>query len=223
MSAEDLADFQAFKAAQAASKAKEERKQNLNTFNQMIDEQVNLAIPELRSLAEELATVKQTIFSNFKTLLDMKADVLKMTKDGQRSHTFVSDDKLKRVILGYYNIDHYKDTAEDGIAMIKAYISGLATSPETKELVDMVLKLLSKDQSGNLKASRVLALRALADKSDSQQFKEGVEMIMDAYDPIPSKQYIRADVRDTPTSAWQSIPLSITDARIALTPDTSTI
>ena len=213
MTAEELAEFEAFKAAQAAKKAKEERKQNLDTYNKMIDEQVNQTIPELWSLAEQLATVKATIFSNFKTLLDMKADVLKMTKDGQRTHTFVSDDKLKRVILGYYNLDHYKDTAEDGIALIKEYISSLATNKETQELVAMVMRLLAKDQTGNLKASRVLALRALADKSDSDKFKEGVEMIMDAYDPIPSKQFVRADVRDTPTSAWRSIPLSITDAK----------
>jgi len=212
MTAEEMAEFEAFRKAQAEKRAKEERKQNLETYNKMVDEQVELTIPELWSLSEQLTAVKKTVFGNFKALLDMKSDVMKMTKDGQRSHTFTSSDGTKRIELGCYNLDNYKDTVNDGIALIKSYISGLAKDEETQSLVEMVLKLLSKDQKGNLKASRVLQLRALADKSGNDQFKEGVEIIMDAYDPIPSKQFIRAWVKGD-QGEWLSIPLSITDAK----------
>ena len=212
MTAEEMAEFEAFKAAQAAAKAKEERKQNLATYNKMIDEQVEMTIPELWDISEQLATVKDAVFGNFKALLDMKSDVMKMTKDGQRSHTFTSSDGTKRIELGCYTLDNYKDTVNDGIAMIKEYISGLAKDEETQSLVEMVLKLLSKDQKGNLKASRVLQLRALADKRGNPQFQEGVEIIMDAYDPRPSKQVVRAGVKGD-QGEWLSIPLSITDAK----------
>ncbi len=212
LSTDELAEFEAFKKAKAAQRARDERKRNLDTYNRMIDEQVELTIPELMDISQQLATVKAAIFGNFKALLDMKSDVMKMTKDGQRSHTFTSSDGKKKIELGCYNIDNYKDTVQDGIDMIKAYISGLAKDAETQNLVEMVLKLLSKDQKGNLKASRVLQLRAMADRSGNSQFKEGVEIIMDAYDPIPSKQFVRAWVRDD-QGEWQSIPLSITDAK----------
>lgn len=214
INADELAEYEAFKAAKAAQQAKEERKQNLATYNKMIDEQVETTIPELWDISQQLATVKATIFGNFKALLDMKSDVMKMTKDGQRSHTFTSSDGKKKIELGCYNIDNYKDSVQDGIDMIKSYISGLAKDKETQNLVEMVLKLLSKDQKGNLKASRVLQLRALADKSGNPQFQEGVEIIMDAYDPIPSKQFVRAWVKGD-QGEWQSIPLSITDAKCA--------
>lgn len=212
MTAEEMAEFEAFRKAQAEKRAKEERKQNLDTYNKMVDEQVEMTIPELWSLSEQLAAVKDAVFGNFKALLDMKSDVMKMTKDGQRSHTFTSSDGTKRIELGCYNLDNYKDTVNDGIALIKSYISGLAKDEETQSLVEMVLKLLSKDQKGNLKASRVLQLRALADKSGNAQFKEGVEIIMDAYDPIPSKQFVRAWIKGE-QGEWLSIPLSITDAK----------
>ncbi len=212
MTAEEMAEFEAFRKAQAEKRAKEERKQNLETYNKMVDEQVEMTIPELWSLSEQLAAVKDAVFGNFKALLDMKSDVMKMTKDGQRSHTFTSSDGTKRIELGCYNLDNYKDTVNDGIALIKSYISGLAKDEETQSLVEMVLKLLSKDQKGNLKASRVLQLRALADKSGNAQFKEGVEIIMDAYDPIPSKQFVRAWIKGE-QGVWLSIPLSITDAK----------
>lgn len=212
LSAEELREFEAFKAAQAAKKAKEERKQNLDTFNQMIDEEVTKTIPELESISEELSGLKKTVFDNFKTLLDMKKDVMKMTKDGQRSHTFTTSDGKMRIELGYYQLDNYKDTVNDGIAMIKEYISGLAKDAETQSLVDMVLKLLSKDQKGNLKASRVLQLRQMADKINDERFTEGVEIIMDAYAPIPSKQFVRA-FKKGDQGEWVAIPLSITDAK----------
>lgn len=212
LSASELSEFQAFKAAQAAKRAKEERKQNLETFNQMIDEQIAATIPDLQSISEKLSNLKALVFSNFKTLLDMKKDVMKMTKDNQRSHTFTSSDGQSRIVLGFYQLDNYKDTVNDGIALIKEYIKGLAKDPETQSLVDMVLKLLSKDQKGNLKASRVLQLRQMADKINDERFSEGVEIIMDAYAPIPSKQFIRA-FKKGDQGEWVSIPLSITDAK----------
>ena len=212
MSAAELAEFEAFKAAQAAKRAKDERKQNLDTFNQMIDEQIACAIPELKDISEQLSTVKKTVFENFRALLDMKKDIMKMTKDGQRSHTFTTSDGQSRIELGFYQLDNYKDTVNDGIALVKDYITSLAETDETKALVDMVLKLLSKDQKGNLKASRVLQLRQIAEQINNDRFTEGVEIIMNSYAPIASKQFIRAFIKGE-DGEWLPIPLSITDAK----------
>ena len=212
MSAAELAEFEAFKAAQAAKRAKDERKQNLDTFNAMIDEQIACAIPELKDISEQLSTVKKTVFENFRALLDMKKDIMKMTKDGQRSHTFTTSDGQSRIELGFYQLDNYRDTVNDGIALVKDYITSLAETDETKALVDMVLKLLSKDQKGNLKASRVLQLRQIAEQINNDRFTEGVEIIMNSYAPIASKQFIRAFIKGE-DDEWLPIPLSITDAK----------
>ena len=213
INADELAEYEAFKAAKAAQQAREERKKNLATFNTMIDEQVKDTIPELLDISEQLSTLKTTIFGNFKTLLDMKKDVMKLTKDGQRGHTFTTSDGKMRIELGFYVLDNYKDTVNDGIALIKEYISGLAKDEETQSLVDMVLRLLSKDQKGNLKASRVLQLRQMADRIEDERFKEGVEIIMDSYAPIQSKQFVRAWQREDKNGEWVAIPLSITDVK----------
>lgn len=212
MTAAELKEFEAYKAAKAAQQAKEERKKNLNTYNAMIDEQVNETIPELQSVSEQLSMVKKAVFDNFQSLLDMKKDVMKITKDGQRSHTFTNSDGNFRIILGYHVLDNYKDTVQDGIDMVKEYITSLAESDETKSLVDMVLKLLSKDQKGNLKASRVLQLRQIAEKVNNEKFTEGVEIIMNSYAPTPSKKFIQAFAKND-KDEWEVIPLSLTDAK----------
>ncbi len=211
MTAEEMKEYEAYKKAQAAKAAKKQRKENLETYTKMVDEQVSITIPELQSLAEQLSLVKSAIFENFQSLLDMKKDVLKMTSNGQRSHTFTSSDGKMRIELGVYQLDNYLDTVNDGIAMVKEYITSLAESKETRALVDMVLKLLSKDQKGNLKASRVLQLRQIAEKVNNERFTEGVEIIMNSYAPTPSKTFIRAFEKDD-KGEWKGIPLSITDA-----------
>lgn len=211
MTAEEMKEYEAYKKVQAAKAAKKQRKENLETYTKMVDEQVSITIPELQSLAEQLSLVKSAIFENFQSLLDMKKDVLKMTSNGQRSHTFTSSDGKMRIELGVYQLDNYRDTVNDGIAMVKEYITSLAESDETRALVDMVLKLLSKDQKGNLKASRVLQLRQIAEEVNNERFTEGVEIIMNSYAPTPSKTFIRAFVKDD-KGEWKGIPLSITDA-----------
>lgn len=211
MTAEQMAEWQAFQMAKAKQKEAEERKQALDAYRTMIDEQIECTIPELVSLSGELATVKRTVFDNFKALLDMKSDTLKMTKDNQKSHTFTSSDGKARIELGCYQLDNYDDTANDGIAMIKEWIQSKAKDAETQALVDMVMKLLSKDQKGTLKASRVLQLRNMAAQINDARFSEGVQIIMDAYRPIPSRQFIRAAVKGE-DGEWEAIPLSITEA-----------
>ena len=94
--------------------------------------------------------------------------------------------------------------------IVKKYIESLATDTKSKELVATILQLLSRDGTGNLKASRVLQLRKLADKSDNDQFKEGVQIIEEAYQPSLTKQFIRAEWKDE-HNKWHIIPLSVTD------------
>lgn len=213
MTAEEKAQFEAFKREQERKQKMQERKDNREAYSQLVDEQIETAIPELRSLSEQIATVKRTVFGNFKEVLRMKEEVMHMSrKGGQFSHTFTNSTSTMRLTLGANTIDSYRDTAEDGIAMVKEYITSLAKDDDTRLLVDTILRLLAKDQQGNLKASRVLQLKQMAEQTGDERFIEGVQIIMEAYQPTTTKQYIRAEIKDADTGAWKSIPLSVTDA-----------
>ena len=201
----------AFEAWQAKQEQTRRRKENREAYAQLVDEQVELAIPELVALSEEIKAVKRKVFGNFREVLAMKRDVMGLTKQtGQRSHTFTNTPGTMRLTLGSNTVDDYRDTAEDGIEMVKQYIASLGKDEETRALVDMVLRLLARDQTGRLKASRVLQLRKMAEQTGNDQFMEGVRIIEEAYQPIETKQYIRAEVKDE-QGAWKAIPLSVTD------------
>lgn len=211
MTAEEQAQFAMFKAEQEKKARQQRRKENREAYAQIVDEQVALAVEELGQLSEQIATVKKTVFENFKQVLDMKAEVMSMSQAGQHSHTFTTSDGSMRLTLGTNTIDAYRDTVEDGIAMVKKYIEGMAKDDNSKALVNAVLRLLSRDQKGTLKASRVLQLRKMAEETGDETFIEGVKIIEEAYQPTETKQYIRAELRDE-NNGWKIIPLSVTEA-----------
>lgn len=210
MTAEEAEAFKQFQEKQAKEKAAKKRKEDREAYAQLVDSEIESAIPELRSLSEQMLAVKSKVYENFAEVINIKANVLKLTKDTQRTHTFTHSNGKMRLTLGYNYIDDYRDTVNDGIAIVKQYIESLATDTKSKELVATILQLLSRDGTGNLKASRVLQLRKLADKSDNDQFKEGVQIIEEAYQPSLTKQFIRAEWKDE-HNKWHIIPLSVTD------------
>lgn len=173
MTAEEKAQFEAFRKEKAKKEAQEKAKAERETYRQMVDDEVNSAIPVLLSLSEDIKETKKTVLENFKSILDMKCEVLKVVKDDQRSHTFTNSEGTKRIALGVYVTDGYRDTVEDGIVIVKEYIESLADNAKTKSLVSMVLKLLARDAEGTLKASRIVQLRKIAEESNNDRFMEG--------------------------------------------------
>ena len=221
MTAEQLAQWEAFQAEQAKKEAAELRKQQRETYAQMVDEELATAIPELMNLSAGIKTVKDTVFGNFAAIIDMKADLFGTKDGGQYSHTFTNSDSTLRLTLGVNTVDGYRDTLEDGIAMVRGYIESLATDDKTQALVSAVLRLLSRDGQGNLKASRVLQLRKMAEDSGDDQFLEGVRIIEESYQPSITRRYIRAQRKDPKTGAWVNIPLGITDVDLLLENETA--
>lgn len=210
MTAEERKEYEAFKAEREKKRREEERKQQRQEYAGLVDDEIAAAIPKLREMSERLKKVKEEIFGDFETILKMKADIIGTSRDGQSSHTFTNSESTLRVILGVNCIDGYRDTVEDGIAMVKGYIESLAKDEASKTLVNAVLRLLSRDGQGNIKASRVLQLRKMAEDSGNEQFLEGVRIIEESYQPTVSKKYIRAQYKSE-NGAWCYIPLGMTD------------
>lgn len=90
MTAQEREEWEAFKADKKKKEEEERRKAARVTYQQVIDEELAQAVPELRRLSQDIRTVKDTVFSNFQTVLEMKAEVVGFKEDGQFSHTFTN-------------------------------------------------------------------------------------------------------------------------------------
>ena len=122
MTAEEKAEFEAFQREKAKKAAEEKAKNDREMYKQMVDEEIANSIPVLLGISEQIKASKQTVMDNFKTILEMKADLFKTkVKDDQRSHTFTNSEGDKRITLGVYVTDGYRDTVEDGIAALCSF------------------------------------------------------------------------------------------------------
>ncbi len=211
MTEEEARQFEEFKAARQKKAEQERAKQERETYKTLVDETIERAIEKLGAVSNDIKTVKQSVIDDFKAVIAMKAEVLKIKKDGQRSDSFTNTEGNMRITLGQYVTDGYRDTVEDGIAIVKEYIESLATDENTKALTSMVLKLLSRDSKGTLKASRVMQLRRIAEETGNERFIEGVKLIEESYQPAVSKLFIRAEKKND-NGAWVSLPLGMTEA-----------
>jgi len=210
MTAEEQARFAQFKAEEEKKAKAAKAKADRETYKQMVDDEVEAAIPILLELSCDIKTVKQKVIDNFRSVLAMKAELFKARAE-QRTHTFTNSGGNMRIILGQYTTDGYRDTVEDGIAIVKEYIMSLAADEKTQALVNMVFRLLSRDKQGTLKASRIVQLRKIADEIGNERFMEGVRIIEESYQPEISKQFIRAEVKDK-NNQWKPISLGMTES-----------
>ena len=212
MTEEEKAEFEAFQQAKARKAAEEKAKADREMYRQMVDEEIENSIPVLLGISEEIKESKQKVLDNFKAILAMKSDLFKTKmRNDQRSHTFTNSAGDKRITLGVYVTDGYRDTVEDGIAIVKEYIASLANDEKTQALVNMVFRLLSRDAKGTLKASRIVQLRKVAEDTGDARFMEGVRIIEESYQPEVSKQFIRAEMK-VRNGMWRPIPLGMTES-----------
>ena len=129
----------------------------------------------------------------------------------RRSHTFMNADGTRRITLGNHVADGYDNTVEEGIAIVKEFLNSLAKDDESKALINTILRLMSRDMKGNLKASRVIQLRRTAEDLGNERFLEGVRIIEESYRPELSKQYIRAEYKNE-DNALVTVPLGMTES-----------
>ncbi|MDR3266640.1 MAG: DUF3164 family protein [Tannerella sp.] len=210
MTAEEKAQFEAFRKEHAKKIAQEKAKSGRDAYKSLVDEAINSCFPQLQEVSKKLAKEKKSVMYTFQKALDMKLDLFQNRSDNL-SHTFTNGEGTRRITLGYYVEDGYRDTVEDGIAMIKEVIESLAKDDESRMLVNAILKLLSRDKEGNLKASRVLQLRKMAEELSNDRFAEGVRIIEESYQPSRSKQYVRAEYKDE-IGKWVTVPLGMTES-----------
>ena len=155
-----------------------------------------------------LSQVKKAVYEDFKTALEMKAELFGV-KENQQTHTFTTAEGLT-ITIGHRVTDNFDDTVHAGIEKVKGYISKV-TAGEKAELEELINLLLKKDKNGNLKASRVLELERIAEKINDEELKDGVQIIKEAYKPTKTSTFIEAYYKDEHGKKVY-LPLSIVNA-----------
>lgn len=211
MTAEQFARYKEAMQAQEERDRQMKAKEDREAYRGLAAEAVDKVFPKLEKYSAGLTEVKREVYDTFSRVVETKREVMGEETEVQRSHSFLSSDGRRRIIIGYYQRDGWDETVEDGIAKVKAYISSLAGDEETRKLVDIILDLLSRDGKGNLKAEKVLQLDKYAESINDAGFVDGVAIIKEAYRPVRTKDFVRAQIKNA-MGGWDDLPLGITEA-----------
>lgn len=212
MTSEQLAEYKRFVAEKEKKEKELQFAHQREEYKTLVEEVVDKSLAKLQTVSQVLVDAKANVLSDFDTLIAMKAELFGIKKEEQKSHTFTNANNTIRVLVGNYTVDNYRDTVNEGIAMVKEVVKSLARDEESSALVDAILKLLSKDKQGNLKASKVIELSELADKINNDKLRLGVKIIKESYMPLVSKRFIRIMKKDPTTNEFKDIPLTMTEA-----------
>lgn len=198
-----------FEEIKKEEREKEKRKAEAReTYKNLVAETVERNFKKLEGVSEMLSQVKKAVYEDFKTALEMKAELFGV-KENQQTHTFTTAEGLT-ITIGHRVTDNFDDTVHAGIEKVKGYISKV-TAGEKAELEELINLLLKKDKNGNLKASRVLELERIAEKINDEELKDGVQIIKEAYKPAKSSTFIEAYYKDEQGKKVY-LPLSIVNA-----------
>jgi hypothetical protein len=210
MTPDQKAEFEAFKAAKIQKEEEQRKLEERKKYKSMIDEYIDELFPGLQDLSKKMAGTKQKVIETLSTAMDLKSDLFNVKSD-QKSHTFTNSEGSKRIMIGNYQTDGYRDTVNEGIAIVTEVVGSLAKDDQSKALVNGIMRLLAKDKKGTLKASRVLELEQMAVELNNERLIEGVKIIKESYLPTVSKVYVKCEYKDE-TNAWCSLPLGITES-----------
>ena len=113
MTAEEKARFEAFRKSEEKRAAEAKARADREMYKQLVDDEIEKSIPVLLAVSEKIKQSKQQVLDNFKTILELKGNIFKTIRDDQKSHTFTNSEGSKRITLGVYVTDGYRDTVED--------------------------------------------------------------------------------------------------------------
>ncbi len=191
----------------ARQRQAQERKEE---YKRLVDEAVSDMFPKLEKVQQQLKVSKKEVQDTFSTIIALKRDLFKVDAS-QASHTFTDSLGMYRISIGSYQRDDWDDTVNEGIAIVKDRMESYGKDENSKALVEVVMKLLSKDSKGTLKAQKVLELQQLAERTQDEELIRGVNVIRDSYSPVQTKQFIRAEWKDE-LGNWVNVPLGMTEA-----------
>ncbi|MFZ2449096.1 MAG: hypothetical protein WAW36_01060 [Methylovulum miyakonense] len=198
--------------------AERKAKENAQKPREQYKTQVAQTLPELIGIlteaSDQLTHAKLAVFEKCKALLTLKYAAFGIKKSRskhshleQQTHTF-ADDEIGSVTIGFRILEHWDDTADTGIDKITGFLQSLSTDGQTGALVELVFKLLRKNQKGNIKASSLVQLQNMVDKFNSPEFTDGVSILEQAFKPIKSSWFIEAYTKNG-IGEKAGIPLSI--------------
>lgn len=189
------ADQRAVLMAQLEADAKAEKQKKVDdrkAYKQLTYEFVERNIDGLIHHNDITGIMIEKLFNDYNPVKELKHEVY--GNDTQDSHTSTLFDGSASITIGHNVTINFDGTESAGVNKIKEFITSLSdesADDKTKKLVKMVdtfLKLNPK--TGMLNPSKIIELNNLRDEFASEQFNDGLDIIINAQIRVQNSMYV---------------------------------
>ena len=212
ISTEDYERFKALDLREAKRAAKEKRKEDLRTMEEIEDSIVKELKPVLLNLEGVLKAQKNRVYEKCKEYIDFRNE-LYPNRVKSSSVTLLTLDKENKIQLKTNRVKRYTENAQVGVQMIKDYVQSLIRDDENsnKDIVELVLSFLRTDAQGNLQEKLMLDLKRWANERKNETIIEALEIIDDASYIQETSTAVYFYVKDI-RGGMRPVTLGMTDA-----------
>ena len=170
--------------AQEEKQEKAKRQQDVATLKELSNTFLTENIDALIIRQGEQEDLVATIFKNFDSILQLKAEVYGLEKLAQDSHTITNTNGDTSITIGY-NVGITFDGSETaGVQKIMDYLTGISGDEENEDMKKMAetVKLLLKPsmKTKMLNPSKIIQLNQMRSTYNSPEFDEGMDIIVNA-------------------------------------------
>lgn len=212
ISQSDFEQLKSLKEKEAKRLAKEKRKEDLRTLDEIEDEVVRDITPVLLNVEGILKSQKERVYEKCKEYIDLRNEMYP-NRINSSSITLMSKDKDKKIQLKTNRVKRYTENSVVGVNMIKDYVQSLIKEDDSsnKDIVELVLSFLRTDAAGNLQEKLLLDLRKWALEKNNDIILEALEIIDSASYIQETSTAIYFFIKDSVKGGMRPVSLGMTE------------
>ena len=179
---------------------KEKRESNIAAFKKLSEEFVSNNIDPLVHHHEITGALIEKLWSGYKSIKELKADVYGTKINEQDSHTSTLEDGSASITIGWNVSIGFDGTESAGVEKIKEFISSLSTDDENNKKLSAAVNTFLKPnaKTGMLNPAKIIELSKLKSEFNDERFNDGLDIIFNAQQRRQNSMYV---------SGWKIVEL----------------
>ena len=179
---------------------KEKRESNIAAFKKLSEEFVSQNIDPLVHHHEITGALIEKLWSGYKSIKELKADVYGTKINEQDSHTSTLEDGSASITIGWNVSIGFDGTESAGVEKIKEFISSLSTDDENNKKLSAAVNTFLKPnaKTGMLNPAKIIELSKLKSEFNDERFNDGLDIIFNAQQRRQNSMYV---------SGWKIVEL----------------
>lgn len=179
-------------AKEEAKKEKQAKAGARESFKQLSDDFVNANIDSLIHHHEITESIIEKLWTDYKTILELKAEAYGNKVNDQGSHTSTLEDGSASITVGYNVSIGFDGTETEGVEKIKDFINSLSNDEDNVKKLSAAVNTFLKPNSktGMLNPAKIIELSKLKSEFNDERFDEGLDIIFAAQQRRQNSMFI---------------------------------